>query len=306
RGGVMTLAALGALAFLATAALLDRYADDDAGRRRAALCWALNPLLLVNLVGGAHLDALGVLAMLVAVGLFARRRWGTAGAALGVAISVKLSGGVSAIGLAWALRKQPKRRAALVAAGVLVVVPLYALAGGLRALGPARAASRFVSHASWWRPLAVRLDDALGVTTARRITSALALAAFLALAWGLARALPATGDGIPRAARYALAPTLAWLLTAPYTLPWYAAWAWPLLALVVASRWDDVLLAWTAVLTIAYIPGRAVALPAGLAGAARWARAGLGPAALAGILFAALLLAVQAPRSAERSGELAP
>jgi len=45
----------------------------------------------------------------------------------------------------------------------------------------------------------------------------------------------------------------------------------------------------------------AVLVPAGLAGAARWARAGLGPLALAGVVVAAVILAARSPRSAERS-----
>lgn len=306
RWGVMGLSALGALAFLMTAFVLDGYAGDDAGRARAALCWGLNPLLLFHLVGGAHLDVLGVLGLVGALGLYARRRVTFAGAALGSAIAIKLTGGIAAIGLAWPLRRQPKRLAALMTGGVLVVVPLYMLAGGLTALDQARTASRFVSHASWWRPIAVRLDAAVGVTSSRRITSLLALAAFLALGWLLARTLPDEGARIRCAARWAFTPTLAWLLTSTYTLPWYAAWAWPLIALIAASRWDDILLAWTAVLTLAYIPGRDVDLPAGLAGVTRWVRAGLGPLSLMVLLGAAVVLARRAGPSADGTADPSP
>lgn len=310
RWGVFALGALGALAFLATAGILDRYAADDAGRRRAALCWALNPVLLFQLVGGAHLDTLGIVAVLAAVILLGKRFGASAGApvkagnaagaalaagaAVGAAIAVKLTGGVAAIGLAWSLRRDLRSLSRLVAGGVLVVVPLYLLVGGLTALGQVRRASRFVSFASWWRGLAVPLEAAFGAGTARQVISILALVAFLSLTWLLWRGLPAAADGIPAAARYAMAPTLAWLLTASYTLPWYAGWAWPLLALVVASRWDDVLLAWTTVLTFAYIPGRVTLLPTGLGGVTRWVRSGVGPVALFAILLAAVLLATRA------------
>ncbi|HJY26088.1 MAG TPA: polyprenol phosphomannose-dependent alpha 1,6 mannosyltransferase MptB, partial [Actinomycetes bacterium] len=70
---VFVLAVLGALAYLATALLLDRLAGpSDQRRARAAVLWAVNPLLLYELVGGVHLDvqavALGAAALLVASG----------------------------------------------------------------------------------------------------------------------------------------------------------------------------------------------------------------------------------------------
>ena len=303
RGGVMALSALGALVFLALAGILHRYAADDDGRRRAALCWALNPLLLFQLVGGAHLDVLGVVAVLAATILLARATSLAAGAAVGAAIAIKLTGGVAAIGLAWAVRNDRRRLLQLVAGAAAVAVPLYLLAGGTTALSQVRVASRYVSHASWWRLIASPLDRIAGTDTSRPVISALTLAAFLAMSWLLWQALPPASPGLPATTRAVLAPTLAWLLTASYTLPWYAAWAWPLLALVLASRWDEILLAWTALLTIAYIPGRDVALPAGLAGATRVARAGLGPLGLTAILVCAVLLAMRSRRSAQGAAE---
>lgn len=297
RWGVLGLAALGAVAFLATAALLDRYAADAAGRRRAAVCWALNPLVLFQLIGGAHLDTIGVVALVAAVVLLGRGRAIEAGAAIGAAVAVKLTGGVAAIGLAWAARRDLPRLGRLVATAALVVVALYLAAGGGTALTQARRSARFVSHGSWWRPIAVRLDAAFGAGSSRPVLSALALVGFAGLAWLLWRGLPPAAAGVPAAARHALAATIAWLLTTTYSLPWYSAWAWPLLALVVASHWDDVLLAWTAVLTLAYIPGRDVPLPAGLDGITRWLRAGFGPTALAVLLIAAVVLAVRSAKA---------
>jgi len=299
RWGVLALSALGALVFLVVAGILHRYGADEVSRRRAAVCWALNPVLLFQLVGGAHLDALGVVAVLAATILLARGKPLAAGAAVGAAIAVKLTGGVAAIGLAWAVRTDRAQLARLVGGAVAVAVPLYLLAGGLTAVGQARTASRYVSHASWWPLIASPLDRIVGTGDSRPIISALTLAAFLAMSWLLWYALPLAAPGLPAAARSVLAPTLAWLLTASYTLPWYAAWAWPLLAMLVASRWDDVLLAWTTLLTIAYIPGRDVALPGGLAQATRVARAGLGPIGLTAILSCAVLLGLRSRRSTQ-------
>jgi len=284
----MGLAWVGAAAFLATVALLDRYAGSPAGRRRAALLFGLNPLIAFNLVGGAHVDALLTLAVVAAVVTVARRP-ALAGAFAGMAIAIKLTGGLAALGLAWHLRRQPRAVAALIGAGVLVVVPTYLLAGGLTALDQARQASRLVSHATVWRPFAVRLDSAIGFATSRQIISALSLATFVALAVLLWRRLPVSAAA--PAARDALAPTLAWLLAATYLLPWYHGWAWPLLALLIWSRWDELLLASTAMLTLAYVPGRDVAT-GDVAGLLRLVRVAVGPAVLGAVVVAAVVLAL--------------
>lgn len=302
RAGVLGLAWLGAAAFIATALLLDRYAGSPAGRGRAALLFGLNPLLVYQVVGGAHLDALLALAVVVAAATVARRP-ALSGALLGVGIAIKLTGGLAALGLAWHLRHKPRALAALVGAGALVVVPAYALAGGTTALEQARRASRFVSHATMWRPLTVQLDALIGTGTSRQVVSLLSLMVFAGLAILLWRRLPRPlGSG---AARDALVPTLAWLLAATYLLPWYHAWAWPLLALLAWSRWDQLLLAATAMLTLAYIPGRAV--PTGdITGWLRFVRAGVGPVVLAAVLVAAVVLAVRPaggrPDAASASG----
>ena len=54
----------------------------------------------------------------------------------------------------------------------------------------------------------------------------------------------------------AVAVTMAYVLAAPYALPWYDALPWALLPLVAASWRDWVLLAHTTVLSLAYLPGR--------------------------------------------------
>jgi len=288
RAGVMGLAWVGAAAFLATVAVLDRYAGSPAARQRAALFFGLNPLIGFNLVAGAHLDALLALAVVAAVVTVARRP-ALAGALAGVAVAIKLTGGLAAVGLAWHLRRRPRALAALVGAGVLVVVPAYLLAGGLTALDQARRASRLVSHATVWRPFAVRLDQAVGFATSRQVVSSVSLAAFVALAVLLWRRLP-SAPGVP-AAHAALAPTLAWLLAATYLLPWYHGWAWPLLALLVWSWWDELTLASTAMLTLAYVPGRDVAT-GGVTELLRLVRAGVGPVVLGAVIVAAVVMAL--------------
>ena len=49
---------------------------------------------------------------------------------------------------------------------------------------------------------------------------------------------------------------MAYVLAAPYALPWYDALPWALLPLVAVSWRDWLLLAHTTVLSLAYLPGR--------------------------------------------------
>ena len=78
----------------------------------------------------------------------------------------------------------------------------------------------------------------------------------------LFRALPGVEPDRPDldAARVACVLTVAWVLAAPYALPWYDALVWAPLALLPASRLDVLLLARTFVLALAYVPGRTVTL----------------------------------------------
>ena len=295
RWGVMGLVWLSAAAFLATTALLDRYAGPAPARRRAALLFAVNPLLMYQLVAGAHVDALVTLPVVAAVLALHRRPW-LAGVLLGGAVSVKLTAGLAAAGVAWHLRHRLRDLAVVTGTALLVAVPSYLLAGGTTALVQAREASRFVSHATLWRPIAVQLDRVAGRTTSRNILTTLSLlllCAITALLWragGLSRA----GTRPPGAVAQVVAvPVVAWLLAATYVLPWYTAPAWALVALLVRSRWDELLLAVTTMLTLAYLPGRSVALPPGVAGVTRWVRAGAGPVVLAALLACAVVLVLR-------------
>jgi hypothetical protein len=259
RRGAWLLALGSALAFAATGIMLYLAARDDPGRRRAALLWTLNPLLLLHLVAGAHVDAL-LVALGVAALLVLRRLPFVAGLLGGAACCVKLTGVLVAAAMAWVERRNPRRLAALGVGGVLVVIPAFAAAGGLTAFKQVREASNFVSRASPWRALSVPLDSWVGHGTSRGIVTTLSLITMVGLAWLLASGLP-SGDPVHRAAAVA---TLAWLLGATYVLPWYDSWAWPLLVLLPASRWDGWLLARTTVLSIAYVPGRTVPMPTAL------------------------------------------
>ncbi len=310
------------VAFLLTALLLDRVAARAGpdGRRWAALLWALNPLLLHQLVAGGHLDALLTLLVLAGVLVLARgfaggggpggpggtgspggtavagwRSSALSGVVLGLAGLVKATAAAPAAGLAAAHLLVPGRRgrrplAAFVAAGTAVAALGYAAVGGLHALGPTRDAGRFVSRGTPWRFVASGLERLMPQDAARTVVGMVAVVVAAWLARRVFRALPGGEagtvlSGLP--VRAALASSTAWLVVAPYSLPWYDAVAWALLAVFVlgrrvvtdpaVERLRDLLLLHTAVLSVAYLPGRVVGLPGGIGTAQDVVRGALAP-----------------------------
>ncbi len=293
RLGVWLLSLLGALAVATTAVLVHRLAGAPERQRRAALLFGLNPLAVVPLVAGAHVDALLVLAVVGAVALV-RRHAALAGVVAGAGFCVKLTGALPAAGLAWwLLRRTPRRAAVFTAGAALVVLPVYFAAGGWRTTEQARRASRFVSLAVPWRVLVPHLS--------RPVIGALALVVVATFVLLLHRALP-DGDEPERAA---LVPVVAWLLGATYLLPWYDGWAWCLLPLLVWSRWDELLLAHTTVLSLAYLPGRTVPMPEALTDALSWTRKTAAPVLLGAAVLVAIRLATSRARARESPGSRA-
>lgn len=287
RTGVALLSLLGALAYAGTLLLVDRLAGaSDERRRRALLLFGLNPFVLVHLVAGAHVDALMLL--LVAAALVVVRRRPLLAGALGAAAGcVKLTGALAGLALAWSERAAPRRLAALALGAGLVAAPAYLAAGGWTALTQARRASRFVSFATPWRPVTSGLEQLWDSTSVRRVITVAALLLVAWLARLLARALPAGDDAVRATAVLAL----AWVLGAAYVLPWYDAFAWLPLALLPASRWDRLLLAHTAYLSFAYLPGRNIALDPVLTSVMGHVRGTGGPVVLGVVLVAAVVLA---------------
>jgi hypothetical protein len=253
RTAVWLLNLVGAIAFALTSLLLLTVVRGQA-RDRVAVLWAANPLLLWQLVAGAHVDTLEI-ALAVAAVVAVRRSALLAGVLMGAAIIVKLPAGLVAAGLAWTLRRAPRRLAVFVTAGVAVVAAAY-LTAGSHALDQARAASKYTSRATPWRPLATLLDHAWGRSTSREFIGAVALVIAAGVVVVLARGVRGEVLVVPPALL-----VLAYVLVTPYALPWYDGLAWALVVLVAASRLDLVLLAHTAALSLAYIPGRAVPLP---------------------------------------------
>jgi hypothetical protein len=285
RTAVWLLNLVGGLAFIVTTLLLLGLADGAAGRSRVALLWAANPLLLWQLVAGAHLDTLEI-ALAVAALAVVRRSALAAGLLAGAAVVVKLPAALVAAGIAWTVRASPRRAAAFIGAGAAVVIGPYA-AVGFHAFDQARVASKFVSRATPWRPLATLLDHAWGRASARDFISACAIAVGVALFVLLARSRPEVARTAPGGPAALL--VFAYVLVTPYALPWYDGLAWALFVLVATSRLDLVLIAHTAALSLAYIPGRAVPLPGAVTHLTNALRSAVAPTVL-GLLVAAVLV----------------
>jgi hypothetical protein len=294
-------------AFLAVGWLLDRAARRDhaardaraTARARAAVLWTLNPLLLGQLVLGAHVDVLA--AALAVGGLVAGvRRPLLAGLLLGAAVGTKPPYAIFALGLLWGLRTAPRacalRSALLGLAGALVVlVPTY-LVAGRHAFDQLSTASRYVSIATPWRAISNAIDLVAGQGVLRPFVTPLALV--LGLALGVLvlrrRLLPAVRTLFPAAtvpgevAAVTTALAAGWMLTAPYALPWYAAVVWAPLALVPATFLDRALLAQLAVLAVAYVPGLVTGLDPGVQTVTLGLRRYGAPVLLAAVVVAVL------------------
>ena len=105
---VYVLKAVSAAAVLATAALVARLAPvRGVDPVRAAAFVALNPLVLVHVVGGPHNDALAILLMTLGVAGVLTARETSAGAALVAAVAVKASATVALPFALVATTKQP-------------------------------------------------------------------------------------------------------------------------------------------------------------------------------------------------------
>jgi hypothetical protein len=289
---VLVLAVSGAAAFVVTGHLLGRLAGDVAGppaAARAALLWSVNPLLLLPLVAGVHTDALLLLPAVAAL-VVLRRSPFAAGALLGLAGGIKLSIGLWGLALLWSARRSPRTLAVLGCGALAALVPVYAAAGPA-VLGAVRQAASFAGPASFWRLQRDRLElRGLDPEQAARLVAAsswlLVAAVVLLLALLAPRPLASRrpADPVPAAAVAVAVVSLAWLLAAPYTLPWYDAMVWAPLALLAPSVLDALVLARTATLLLAYVPGRAVVLPDQLERLTAWVRGAVAPVAAAALV----------------------
>jgi hypothetical protein len=318
---VFVMSLTNALAFLVTGLLLYRTARGDRGRElRAVLLWTANPLLLFELVGGAHNDVLAIVFAVAGLAVFARRprpglvRCLLAGVLIGAGAAVKVNVAIAGGGPLLVLLSEgwrvPGERRSIAARVVALCVPAAAVAGlayllaGPHSLDQLNRASKSVSLATPWHLLAGSTGGLL-VTVSRSTVQTGSVLLTLLLVVLLLRALPppyAEGDETEHAGfRITAALALAWLFAAPYALPWYDGLGWAMLALLAWSAFDWLLLARTAVLALAYLPARDPRL-AGLPHRLDWlitvVRAQVTPWALTLILIALIAMAARwSPRT---------
>jgi Glycosyltransferase family 87 len=325
---VFVMSLTNALAFLATGLLLYRTARGDPDRElRAALLWTANPLLLFELVGGAHNDVLALALAIAGLVAFALpdplrprpgdgRRIGRcvfAGVLIGAGAAIKINvaivgGGPLLLLLSEARvhRARTAARAAALTGSAAAVTGLAYLMAGPHSLDQLQRAAKSVSLATPWHLLA-GAGGGLIVTVSRQTVQTGALLLTVLLAVLLLRALPrpharALADSAGEEAfQIAAALALAWLFAAPYALPWYDGLGWATIALLTWSRFDWPLLARTAVLALAYLPARDPRL-AGLPHRLDWlitvVRAQVTPWALTLILIALIAMAARwSPRA---------
>lgn len=237
---VYALKAAAAASVLAIAVIVARLAPSRGiDPLRAAAFVALNPLVLVHVVGGPHNDALATLLLLLGVAALLSAREAAAGVSFVAAIAVKASTAILApFAVLGAVRKRPTGRFPSIYVGfrpvgrllagvglavVLIGVGAYGFFGWdwLHAFELAGENQGRTSHMSIPITLA-RLTglDPDPVRAAALILYAAFVIYLLAWTWR-------GGDWL-RAAAWA---TTALLLATAWLLPWYLIWPLPLVAL---------------------------------------------------------------------------
>src|SRR6516225_5927033 len=220
------------IAYLAAGYLLLRSAADPV---RAGLIWAANPLLIYVLVMGGQLDAFVALAGIAAI-LISRRGatvWHdlATGVLIGVAMGIKISAAFVALGIAVPLIRERAwaRLLRITAVAAVVTFGLYFFSYGLNALRPLPGASGRVITPSFWRLFQIIGDHLASPATINTLIGVLWPLLLIALAWYLYNRL---SPDVPAVLAATCALTFAWVLVAPWSLPWYTAVAWVTLALL--------------------------------------------------------------------------
>jgi alpha-1,6-mannosyltransferase len=221
---VWALKGIAAASVLGLAAICARLAPSRGiDPLRAAAFVALNPLVLVHVVGGPHNDGLAMLLMMLGVAAVLTSREASGGAALVAALAIKASTAFAApFALLGSARRPRFLIGALVALAAIAIVAYWAFGWNwLNAIGLAGENQSHTSHLSI--PTTFARIAGIGKDPAR--IGALALYAVLIaylLVWTW------RGNDWVRATAWA---SLGLLLATSWLLPWYLVWTLPLAAL---------------------------------------------------------------------------
>ncbi|HWW67613.1 MAG TPA: polyprenol phosphomannose-dependent alpha 1,6 mannosyltransferase MptB, partial [Solirubrobacterales bacterium] len=221
---VWALKGIAAASVLGLAAICARLAPSRGiDPLRAAAFVALNPLVLVHVVGGPHNDALAMLLVMIGVAAVLSNREVSGGAALVAAFAIKVS---TAFAAPFALLGSARRPRFLIGALAALAATVAAahLAFGwnwLNAIGLAGENQSHTSHLSIPTTFARIAGAGKGPARVGALTLYAALIAYL-LAWTY------RGNDWLRAAAWS---SLGLLLATSWLLPWYLIWPLPLAAL---------------------------------------------------------------------------
>jgi hypothetical protein len=203
----------------------------------------LSPLASASIVNNGHNDLLVGLGTLGAV-LFARDRRGWAAGAVGALGCLVKVTGLLPLGavVIWLWRRERLQAVHAAVAASLVMGIGYLLAGGTDALAPVRSASGHVSENSLW-------DAFVDTRTAANVRPSFAIwiAVFLVVA-----AVLVGWQRRPDPVAVTVAVGLAYLVAAPYVLPWYVGWILPVAALTWRSRLTRLTMGYAALAMIGY------------------------------------------------------
>jgi hypothetical protein len=228
---------LNGLVFIGVGVLLLLTSDDPV---RATLFWTANPVLILALVSGGHLDTFVAAAAIGAIQV-ARKMpsaWGDVlvGVLIGLGTGVKIYAVLIGVGLAWPLlQRREWRRVAVLAGTTLLTLVIQYSFYGLGALKPLFGGLALITPPSPWSVF--RLAELWGAhypnPTITMIISILWPIALLVVAWLVYQRISADQ---PREVVAPFALTFAWILVAPWVFAWYTAVAWAALTQVPRNR----------------------------------------------------------------------
>jgi alpha-1,6-mannosyltransferase len=253
---------------LACAGVIMLAHGDPRRQARAALLTIANPLLIWAVVAGAHNEALAVM-FAVAGLLFMRKNPFVAGLGIGLAGCAKVSIGLWGLAMLWAYRREPKK-ALLLCLGTAIPMGLAYVLWQPTAFLQALRNGGYVSVGSWANPVYSFLALFMTEFHAKAVIGIVSYIGFIVIAWMLSRVVSWTAapglakdadlkrDPLTVALRTALVLSVAWLITSMYTLSWYDLLAWMPLAVLAASKLDQIMVIRGTALSLAYVPGRAI------------------------------------------------
>ena len=310
---IFVMALVNAAAFIGTALLLHRFTRGDADlQRRAALLWAVNPLMIYHLVAGMHVDTLAIACMVAA--LMAGVEPVLGAPAREWASGSSCNAGLVALGPAWELRRSPGRLAVVAGTATATVLVIYAP----RRVARARPGRRGQQEGLSRHPVAAGSRAGSDVFGPGAYSTWIQVGSLLLLR-GSGLADPAGPAGArrrepcrgpcrrDRAPAVAAAMVVAWLFAAPYALPWYDGLAFALLAMASWPVLEGFMVARVTILSLGYLPAREALRPEDLLWLKTLLRERVVPWSLLALTLALVWWAVSAGARARRpSASAAP